>query len=217
MRRRLRSLSCSVVSRPRPRPRPPHGSSCLWLTTYAFNHLNPERRAAVPPLRDQIVADADLVGGCVHGASVSRRTRTLPPTRRLNDSIRKITNGRLLPVEEPALGSTAHGADSRRYAHLAFLTATDIVRNLAKVGGGSKHFVFVSSAEQQPRRSKRRLRNPGGELARDVAELASVARLGNVTIRVVDARDLAVRYVLRPLKSFAWRAALEWISGSSPR
>jgi hypothetical protein len=33
--------------------------------------------------------------------------------------------------------------------------------------------------------------DPGGELARDVTELASVARLGNVTMRVVDAGDLA--------------------------
>jgi hypothetical protein len=42
--------------------------------------------------------------------------------------------------------------------------------------------------------------DPSGELARGVAELASVARLGNVTMRVVEAGDLASANVLRSLK-----------------
>jgi hypothetical protein len=152
-------------------------------------------------LRDEILTEADLVGIVSTGPS-SVATDLHPPAdlRRLNDSIRKITNGRLLPVVEPAPGSTAHSADSRRYAHVAFLTATDVVRNLAKVEGGSKHFVFVSSAETAATALEAAVADPGGELARDVAELASVARLGNVTMRVVEAGDLASANVLRPLK-----------------
>ena len=76
----------------------------------------------------------------------------------------------------------------------------DVVRNLATLEGGSKHCVFVSSAETAATALEAAVANPGGELARDVAELASVARLGNVTVRVVDAGDLASANVLRPLK-----------------
>ena len=149
-------------------------------------------------LRDQILTEADLVGIVSTGPSgVATDLHSPADPRRLNDSIRKITNGR--PVE-PGPGSTAHSADSRRYAHVAFLTATDIVRNLAKVEGGSKHFVFVSSAETAATALEAAVADQGGELARDVAELASVARLGNVTMRVVDAGDLASANVLRPLK-----------------
>ncbi len=150
-------------------------------------------------LRDQILTEADLVGIVSTGPSgVATDLHSPADPRRLNDSIRKIANGR--PVVEPAPGSTAHSADSRRYAHVAFLTATDIVRNLAKVEGGSKHFVFVSSAETAATALEAAVADQGGELARDVAELASVARLGNVTMRVVDAGDLASANVLRPLK-----------------
>jgi hypothetical protein len=152
-------------------------------------------------LRDEILTEADLVGIVSTGpSSVATDLHSPADPRRLNDSIRKITTGRLLPVVEPAPGSTAHSADSRRYAHITFLTATDVVRNLAKVEGGSKHFVFVSSAETAATALEAAVADPGGELARDVAELASVARLGNVTMRVVDAGDLASANVLRPLK-----------------
>jgi hypothetical protein len=152
-------------------------------------------------LRDEIVNEADLVGIVSTGpSSVATDLHSPADPRRLNESIRKITNGRLLPVVEPAPGGTAHSADSRRYAHIAFLTATDVVRNLAKVEGGSKHFVFVSSAETAATALEAAVADPGGDLARDVAELASVARLGNVTMRVVDAGDLASAQVLRPLK-----------------
>ena len=153
-------------------------------------------------LRDEILTETDLVGIVSTGpSSVVTDLHSPADPRRLNDSIRRITDGRLLPVVEPAPGSTAHSADSRRYyAHVTFLTATDVVRNLAKVEGGSKHFVFVSSAETAATALEAAVADPGGELARDVAELASVARLGNVTMRVVDAGDLASANVLRPLK-----------------
>ena len=152
-------------------------------------------------LRDEILTEADLVGIVSTGPSgVATDLHSPADPRRLNDSIRKITNGRLLPVVEPAPGSTARGADSRRYAHITFLTATDVVRNLAKLKGGSKHFVFLSSAETAATALEAAVADPSGELARDVAELASVARLGNVTMRVVDAGDLASANVLRPLK-----------------
>ena len=152
-------------------------------------------------LRDQILTEADLVGIVSTGPSgVATDLHSPADPRRLNDSIRKIANGHRLPVVEPARGSAAHSADSRHYAHVAFLTATSIVRLLAKVERGSKHFVFVSSAETAATALEAAVADQGGELARDVAELASVARLGNVTMRVVDAGDLASANVLRPLK-----------------
>ena len=152
-------------------------------------------------LRDEMLTEADLVGIVSTGpASVATDLHSFADPRRLNDSIRKIANGGLLPVVEPAPGSTAPSANSRRDAHIAFLTATDIVRNLAKLQGGSKHFVFVSSAETAATALEAAVADPGGDLARDVAELASVARLGNVAMRVVDAGDLASAKVLRPLK-----------------
>jgi hypothetical protein len=154
---------------------------------------NAERLLAL--LRDEILTEADLVGIVSTGPSgVATDLHSPADPRRLNDSIRRITNGRVLP------GSTARSADSRRYAHVAFLTATDVVRNLAKVEGGSKHFVFVSSADTAATALEAAVADPGGELARDVAELAYVARLGNVTMRVVDAGDLASANVLRRVK-----------------
>lgn len=152
-------------------------------------------------LRDEILTEADLVGIASTGPSgVATDLHSPADPRRLNDSIRKITNGRRLPVVAPAPRDTAYSADSRRYAHIAFLTATDVLRNLAKVEGGSKHFVFVNSAETAATALEAAVADPAGELARDVAELASVARLGNVTMRVVSAGDLASANVFRPLK-----------------
>ena len=152
-------------------------------------------------LRDEIVTEADLVGIVSTGPSgVATDLHSPADPQRLNDSIRKITNGRRLPVVEPASGSAAHSADSRDYAHIAVLTATDVVRSLAKLEGGSKLFVFVSSAETAATALEAAVADPGGELARDVAELASVARVGKVTMRVVDAGDLTSANVLRPLK-----------------
>jgi hypothetical protein len=152
-------------------------------------------------LRDQILTEADLVGIVSTGPSgVATDLHSPADPQRLNDSIRRITNGRPLPVVEPAPGTTAQSADSRRYARVAFLTATDVVRSLAKVEARSKIFVFVSSAETAATALEAALADQGGELARDVAELASVARLGNVTMRVVDAGDRASANVLRPLK-----------------
>ena len=142
-------------------------------------------------LRDQILTEADLVGIVSTGpSSVATDLHSPADPRRLNDSIRKIATGRPAPAVEP----------SGRYAHVAFLTALEVVRNLAKLEGRSKHFVFVSSAETAATALEAALADQGGELARDVAELASVARLGNVTMRVVDAGDVAGANVLRPLK-----------------
>ena len=160
---------------------------------------NAERLLAL--LRDEISTEADLVGIVSTGPS-SVATDLHPPAdpQKLNDSIRRIANSRLLPVVEPAHGSAAHSADSRHFAHVAFSTAMDVVRNLAELDGRSKHFVFVTSAETAATALEAAVADPGGELAREVAELASVARLGNVTMRVVDAGDLASANVLRPLK-----------------
>ena len=150
-------------------------------------------------LRDEIVTKADLVGIVSTGPSgVAVDLHSLLIPSRLNDSIRKITNGRLLPVVEPGPGSTAHRADSRYYADITFLTATDVVRSLAKLERGSKLFVFVSSAKTAATALEAAVAHPDGELARDVAELESVARLGNVTMRVVDAGDLASANVSHP-------------------
>lgn len=164
-----------------------------------FETRNAEQLLAL--LRDEIVTETDLVGIVSTGPSaVATDLHSPADPRRLNDSIRKIANGRRLEAVEPAPGSAARSADSRRSAHIAFLTATDVVRNLGKLEGGSKHFVFVSSAETAATALEAAVSDPGGELARDVAELASVARLGNVSMRVVEAGDLASANVLRPLK-----------------
>jgi len=152
-------------------------------------------------LRDQMLTEADLVGIVSTGPSgVATDLHSPADPRRLDASIRKITDGRPVPVVEPVPGSTGHSADSRRYAHVAFSTAMDVVRNLAKLEGGAKHFVFVSSADTAATALEAAVADQGGELARDVAELGSVARLGNVTMRVVDAGDLASANALRPLK-----------------
>ena len=152
-------------------------------------------------LRDEIVAEADLVGIVSTGpASVATDLHSPADPQRLDDSIQRIV-GRRLPVVEPAPGSTATSADARYHSRIAVLTATDVARRLAKLeGGAAKLVVFVRSAETAATSLDAALADPGGELARDVAELASVARLGNVTMRVVDAGDPASANVLRPLK-----------------
>ena len=152
-------------------------------------------------VRDEIVTEADLVGIVSTGPSgVAVDAHSPADPRRFNDSIRKISTGRLLPVVEPAPGSAAQSADSRYYAHITFSTATDVVRKLAQLERGSKLFVFVSSADTAATALEAVVADPGGELARDVADLASAAKLGNVTMRVVDAGDLASANVLRSLK-----------------
>jgi len=152
-------------------------------------------------LRDEILTDADLVGIVSTGpSSIATDLHSPADPQRLNDSIQKITNGRQLPVVEPARGTAAQRGDSRYDAHVALLTATEVVRNLARLDGRSKHFVFVSSAGTPATALDAAVADPGGELAREVTELASVARLGNVTMRVLDAGDLASANVLRPLK-----------------
>jgi hypothetical protein len=148
-------------------------------------------------LRDEIVTEADLIGIVSTGPLSLVMDLSPADPRRLNDAIRRISTGRAV---EPVPGSTAHSADSRRFAHATFLTATEVVRNVAKVEGRSRHFVFMSSAETAATALEAAVADQGGELARDVAELASAARLGNVTMRVVDAGDLASANVLRPLK-----------------
>jgi hypothetical protein len=152
-------------------------------------------------LRDELLTGADLVGIVSTGPS-SVATDLHAPTdpQKIDDSIRRIVNGRPLPVVESARGSAAHRADSRHHAHIAFLTATNVVRNLAKRDGRSKHFVFVSSAATAATALEAAVADPGGELAREVAELGSVAKLGNVTMRVVDAGDVASADVLPSLK-----------------
>jgi beta-lactamase regulating signal transducer with metallopeptidase domain len=160
---------------------------------------NAEQLLAV--LRDEIMTEADLVGMVSTGpASVATDLHSPVDPQRLNDSILRITNGRRLPVVERAPGSTAHSTDSRYHARIAVWTATDVARRLARLEGGSKLVVFVRSAETAATSLQAAVADPGGELARDVAELASVARLGNVTMRVVDAGDPASANVLRPLK-----------------
>jgi hypothetical protein len=152
-------------------------------------------------LRDEIVTEADLVGIVSTGpASVATDLHSPADPQRLDDSIQRIVNGRRLPVVEPAPGSTSHSADSLYHARIAVLTATDVARRLARVEGAAKRVVFVRSAETAATSLQAAVADPGGELARDVAELASVARLGNVTMRVVDAGDPASANVLRPLK-----------------
>jgi hypothetical protein len=148
-------------------------------------------------LRDEIVTEADLIAIVSTGPlSVSMDLSPADP-RRLNDAIRRISTGRAV---EPVPGSTAHSADSRRFAHATFSTATEVVRNVAKVEGRSRHFVFMSSAETAATALEAAVADQGGELARAVAELASAAKLGNVTIQVVNTGDLATANVLRLLK-----------------
>src|SRR5262245_55053159 len=69
-------------------------------------------------LRDEMLTKADLVGIVSTGPSgVATDLHSFADPRTLNDSIRRIANGSLA-VAEAAPGSTAHGADSRRAAHL---------------------------------------------------------------------------------------------------
>jgi hypothetical protein len=66
-------------------------------------------------------------------------------------------------------------------------------------GGAAKLVVFVRSAETAATSFEAALADPGGELARDVAELASVARLGKTTrhhhdeLRAIDALETGGR------------------------
>ena len=152
-------------------------------------------------LRDEIVTEGDLVGIVSTGpSSVATDLHSPPDPQRLNDAIQRIASGRRLPAVELLLGSPAQRAESRYHAHIAVWTATAVVRNLARLAGRPKLFVFMSSAETAVTTQEAAVADPGGKLARDVAELASVARLGNVTMRVVDAGDLASANVFRPLK-----------------
>jgi hypothetical protein len=148
-------------------------------------------------LRDEIVTEADLIAIVSTGPLSLVMDLSPADPRRLNDAIRRISTGRAV---ERVPGSTAHSADSRRFAHATFSTATEVVRNVAKVEGRSRHFVFMSSAETAATALEAAVADQAGELARDVAELASAAKLGNVTIQVVNTGDLASANVLRLLK-----------------
>jgi hypothetical protein len=148
-------------------------------------------------LRDEIVTEADLIAIVSTGPLSLVMDLSPADPRRLNDAIRRISTGRAVERVE---GRTAHSAESRRFAHATLATATDVVRNVAKVEGRSRHFVFMSSAETAATALEAAVADQGGELARAVAELASAAKLGNVTIQVVNTGDLATANVLRLLK-----------------
>ena len=150
-------------------------------------------------LRDEIVTEADLVGIVSTGpSSVATDPHSSTDPQRLNDAIQRIASGYRLPAVELPLGSPDQRAESRYHAQIAVWTATDVVRYLARAAGRSKLLVFVRSAETATTTQEAAVTDPGGKLARDVAALTSAARLGNVTMRMVDAGDRASADVLRP-------------------
>jgi len=149
-------------------------------------------------LRDESVTEADLVGIVSTGpSSVATDPHSPADPQRLNDAIQRIASGHRLPAVELPLGSPDQRAESRYHAQIAVWTATDVVRHLAGVAGRSKLLVFVRSAETATTQEAA-VADPEGKLARDVAALTSAARLGNVTMRMVDAGDRASADVLRP-------------------
>ena len=118
--------------------------SWFWLTTCALHHLKPGTPSGCwPYFVTRLLPRPTSSGLSPHGALECFDGPVFPPIPGGSTTrFRRISTGRAV---EPVPGSTSHSADSRRFAHATFLTATEVVRNLAKVEGRYKHFVFVSS------------------------------------------------------------------------
>jgi hypothetical protein len=171
-------------------------------------------------LRDEVLTARDLVSIVSTGRSsvetdlVHFGNPVSGNRVRLNQSIRRIVEGPPSVAVGPR-GAVADAAQLRHHAHVALLTARDVVANLALLDDRPKHVLLLSSgatstavlaaalasesASPEPPPSQRGTVDAAA-LLRDVAELAAAARRAGVRIHTVDVRDPASLEALRQLK-----------------
>jgi hypothetical protein len=171
-------------------------------------------------LRDEVLTASDLVSIVSTGRSsvetdlVYFGTPVSGNRVRLNQSIRRIVEGPPSMAVGPR-GGVADAAQLRFHAHVALLTARDVVANLALLDDRPKHVVLLSSGATSTAVLAAALTSEGASpdpppsergtvgaaaLLRDVAELAAAATRAGVRIHTVDVRDPASLDTLRQLK-----------------
>ena len=173
----------------------------------------PRIRAMFRKIASELIHDGDTFGMVSTGTSSIEigLTRDL---RRLEQAIGKITGGALSPSDIMAAPTGADGpAEVRHHVHVAFRTAYDMMRELEKVHGRRKAFIYVSNGYDLNPFAGGRARSEadwrgsigsesavdpfrgGGQfaeadLASQLGELTRAANRANATIYTIDPRGL---------------------------
>ena len=181
-------------------------------------HLTPANtpriRAVFRQIADELIHDGDIFGMVSTGTSSIEIGLTRDRTR-LEQAIGRIMGGGLTPAEIISTPSGVDGpAEVRHRVHVAFRTAYDMMRELAKIQDRRKAFIYVSNgydlnpfaggrakSEDEWRRSigAAPARDPfstgsgqfaAADLAAQLGELTRAANRANATIYTIDPRGL---------------------------
>jgi VWFA-related protein len=164
-------------------------------------------------IAEELIHDGDMFAMVSTGMS-SIEVGLTRDLKRLDQAINKITGGALTPSEIMAAPSGADGpAEVRHHVHVAFRTAYDMMRELEKVQGRRKAFIYVSNGYDLNPFAAGRARSetewrgstgaePAGDpfrgsgqfaeadLAAQLGELTRAANRANATIYTIDPRGL---------------------------
>jgi VWFA-related protein len=173
----------------------------------------PRIRAMFRDLANELIHDGDMFAMVSTGTS-SIEIGLTRDRKRLDQAIGKITGGALTPAEIMAAPAGAEGpAEVRHHVHVAFQTAYDMMRELEKVHGRRKAFIYVSNGYDLNPFAGGRARSeadwrrsigaePAGDpfrsggqfadadLAAQLGELTRAANRANATIYTIDPRGL---------------------------
>jgi VWFA-related protein len=173
----------------------------------------PRIRARFRDIANELIHDGDMFAMVSTGTS-SIEIGLTRDRKRLDDAITRITGGALSPSEIMAMPVGADGpAEVRHHVHVAFRTAYDMMRELEKVQGRRKAFIYVSNGyDLNPfaggrARSEAEWRGSTGaepagdpfrssgqfaeaDLAAQLGELTRAANRANATIYTIDPRGL---------------------------
>jgi len=164
-------------------------------------------------IADTLVHDGDMFGIVSTGPSSIAIDMTYD-RRRLDEAMRKISGSGLKPSDILSAPEGAEGPSEVRYrAHVAFSTASDILRNLEKVQNRRKAVIYISNGydfnpfEGQRYGENQFFENPyqrytpdettrstqrfaDADLARELAELTRTANRANTSFYTIDPRGL---------------------------
>jgi VWFA-related protein len=171
-------------------------------------------RELMRQLSTQLIREGDMFGVISTGPS-SLAVDLTYDRKRLNDAISRMTGAGLAPTDMIQARQGGRGAPEVRHrAHVAFATAFDLLRNLAKVHDRRKSIIYVSNgydfnpfAESRggqdglgntpgppnaPRDPAQATGSPFGfaDLVSDLAAVTRAANRANATIFTIDPRGL---------------------------
>jgi VWFA-related protein len=201
-----------------PAPRPVNDAAgrifLLFIDDLHLDFRNTGRvRQLFKKIADTLIHDGDLFGIVSTGPSSIQIDMTYD-RRRLDEALKKVSGSGLKPSDILSAPEGAEGPSEVRYrAHVAFSTATDILRNLEKVQNRRKAVIYLSNGydfnpfEGQRYGENQFFENPymrntpdettrstqrfaDADLARELAELTRAANRANTSFYTIDPRGL---------------------------